>query len=1361
MTRPIQAVLAFAATISLSSIGQAAIKGDVNLDGQVDAADYALLNQALGGTYTLAWNQRDAADVAPIGVNDLIGDGAVTSADALVFDQALQGNDIDGDGLPVAAEIGGTAATNGSPFLRDTDRDGAPDDVDSTRGGFNANEPPSAPAITITGASGTSLSGTVSACSNPDSLPYPSACTQEVRVVAGGGSCDSTPIVAPVTPSGGAWTVAGLAAGVVYTAYARSSDGALVACSSAQTRATTPSGTAAVVPLLSPVSATTATNPMTVSGFAAPGQQIRVFVNGEEQDFVRSFATGNPAMPANPFIVAAGGAFSVPVVLDDGANRIAVSAISSGSVESSSSNEVQTKYENLIPRGTSNPLRILPQPTPDDPNSEEIAAGQIVVLTKGDMPGFTAEYYLDRHLEAKANALLVLGAGADLRFAGPTPYKRKLLVGGTLRTRGTATKLVRTYNTSPTTTLRDLWGGIEIQSTSRQSQLAGISVRNTGVGIAVLGTISSRPDLEVRDSVFAAYAPTAITSATGGQVTVTSSSFENSSSACDVTGIAMTGTTAVTLRENHVSSNRYAIRITDSSASIEENDLYSGICAQSLSAPHGAAIFVIGSGSTSIRRNDISHDSDESPGSLWWAGILVENASPLVEYNTLSSCVSAVEALTSGGGSASPTVQDNYFESIGLHGQGNNPAATNVYGGVVLRDGAGGIVLRNEFSNRTTPTKGRGVFVRNAGSAPISISDNEMTHLLMGVQVENTAIPSGESITVAGNSIGYIQRTGIRANFSDATISGNFIRSAGVSSLSDPWTSGISLASTTARIEQNSIHYSATYGIRAEGGSPEIIGNLLTRNTRAAILLKATAAGTLVQGNRIEDNPGTGAAGYGVGILVQNSGAGTPGTLVTIDGGNIITGNAVGIRIEGLGNSATGQPVPIIRANSIYANAYPVATGPIRNVEIVSYSTPSQTTLDLSSNWWNTTSQSEIQAAIVYVNPPGSGLQPIANIDFPNVVTAPNTNHFVGQLAAWLGATDARESYFSPNLAANPPPVASIKFVVYDAAASVRVRICPEVDASCSAANAVYTSAPQSFAAGARQIDWNGADSTGKLVAPEAYTYELEATKGAVTQVVEATAPDGFTGCQLLNPLGAPTSYDGYRNAPISVQCGVQSGAGNGGYAPGRAVFIVEPKNDAGEMIAGGRFAAGPENYPTGQPLPVLSYGSPSTPFLQWPSRHSESAQILSGDTQLSIVVLPMRRYVIVVAGSAPSITSDAGALNLTAEPRLVYDTFEQVAAISYKVDRLSDVTVSLLPPGSWSDTGAPAWQFTNVPANTPQLFQFRGHEVIGMVGVSAESARNLVTSLAQEGAFTFRVRATDKVSSRTAETVVTVQVRH
>src|SRR5262245_19205994 len=123
----VRAVAVLALLVPATS--RAVLLGDVNLDGKVDSADYTRLNQYLASTATLTWDQRDAADVAPLGSIDLVGDGVVDSADAVVFDSALQGNDVDGDGLNVAAETGGTTGTNGSPFLKDTDRDSSPDNV--------------------------------------------------------------------------------------------------------------------------------------------------------------------------------------------------------------------------------------------------------------------------------------------------------------------------------------------------------------------------------------------------------------------------------------------------------------------------------------------------------------------------------------------------------------------------------------------------------------------------------------------------------------------------------------------------------------------------------------------------------------------------------------------------------------------------------------------------------------------------------------------------------------------------------------------------------------------------------------------------------------------------------------------------------------------------------------------------------------------------------------------------------------------------------------------------------------------------------------------------------------------------------
>ncbi|MEX2206578.1 MAG: right-handed parallel beta-helix repeat-containing protein, partial [Myxococcota bacterium] len=762
-------------------------------------------------------------------------------------------------------------------------------------------------------------------------------------------------------------------------------------------------------------------------------------------------------------------------------------------------------------------------------------------------------------------------------------------------------------------------------------------------------------------------------------------------------------------------------------------------------------------GPTTIRRNTISQfvpagDSLSVSNAKWRAGILIENSSPTVEDNAIFDTISGVEVLTSGGGSASPIIRRNTFDRIAANINGwsnvNNP--DNVHGAVVLRDGAGGTVQANRISNLWSFNNGRGVFVRHAGAAAIEISDNEILRTYIGIHVHNAAVPVGESIVARRNSIGKSSLTGIYLTRSDATVEDNVVRG---TPNSPAQAAGVYLFETTALVQRNFVR-DAQYGVSATGGHPEILSNHLAANSKAGILVEATEAGTLIRGNRIEEHV---AVFTSTGIIVRHSGASTAGTLVTIDGGNIITGNRVGIRIEGVANSAVGQPVPIITGNSIYDNA---DTTTLQNIQIVSYSTPppTQTTLDLSDNWWNTTNQSEIEARILFVLPPGSGLQPIADIDFANVVTAPNTNFFVGALAATVGDVSTRKVYFEPNPGTPSPPVASIDFNVYDPGASVVVRICPELATLCNAATTLFSSAPQTFPAGAASVTWNGTDASGEAVAPEAYVYQLEATKGSVIQVIDSPIRDAYALGALLTPPGAPTSYDGYRNEPFKLKYGnLASGTDSG---PMRVVFDVQPRNAAGKLVASERFVIGPENFPDGQPIPAAP-GSTKIPYVVWPARSSVTGEIISGATLIEVRPAPLRYYVIIVAGSAPSVTRDTGELNLIAEPRLVYDTFEQVAAIRYKVDRPADVVISLLPPASWDDTGAPTWQIPNVPANTNQLFEFRGHEVLGMDGVTADSARQLVTALAHEGAFTFRVRATDTVSSRTAETLVTVQVRH
>jgi hypothetical protein len=110
--------------------GGAFAKGDVNGDGSVDAGDVLLLQQALQGRVTLTPAQAAAADVAPMVGGRSQPDGVVNEADLMLLIRALEGVDVDGDGLgPAAEQQGGT-----SLFSSDTNGDGIPDSLEDSDG---------------------------------------------------------------------------------------------------------------------------------------------------------------------------------------------------------------------------------------------------------------------------------------------------------------------------------------------------------------------------------------------------------------------------------------------------------------------------------------------------------------------------------------------------------------------------------------------------------------------------------------------------------------------------------------------------------------------------------------------------------------------------------------------------------------------------------------------------------------------------------------------------------------------------------------------------------------------------------------------------------------------------------------------------------------------------------------------------------------------------------------------------------------------------------------------------------------------------------------------------------------------------
>lgn len=244
----------------------AASKGDLRLDGQIDAADVLVLDRALRGDLTLTAEQEAAADVAPLIDGEVTPDGTVDLGDLVILRRAIGGRDVDGDGLsarvearlstsPLSRDSDGDGTTDADedsdadlltnieelgistdPANPDTDGDGVLDGVELANGldpndPRSNNNPPVAPTLAVSQVQQTQLSGTVAACSD-DGLPDPPGiCTVIVLVVPANELCTSPPVKSAPSEPGGNWRVADLAYDTSYEVYAQANDGSATTCS--------------------------------------------------------------------------------------------------------------------------------------------------------------------------------------------------------------------------------------------------------------------------------------------------------------------------------------------------------------------------------------------------------------------------------------------------------------------------------------------------------------------------------------------------------------------------------------------------------------------------------------------------------------------------------------------------------------------------------------------------------------------------------------------------------------------------------------------------------------------------------------------------------------------------------------------------------------------------------------------------------------------------------------------------------------------------------------------------------------------------------------------------------------------------
>ncbi|MCC6641997.1 MAG: VCBS repeat-containing protein, partial [Deltaproteobacteria bacterium] len=103
--------------------------GDLNGDGSLDAADVLVAGRIATGERSASATDLDHGDVAPLESAPQTP-SRVDAGDLVLLWRAIRGEDVDGDGLDTAAELGGGA----SPFRADTDRDGLADGAERALG---------------------------------------------------------------------------------------------------------------------------------------------------------------------------------------------------------------------------------------------------------------------------------------------------------------------------------------------------------------------------------------------------------------------------------------------------------------------------------------------------------------------------------------------------------------------------------------------------------------------------------------------------------------------------------------------------------------------------------------------------------------------------------------------------------------------------------------------------------------------------------------------------------------------------------------------------------------------------------------------------------------------------------------------------------------------------------------------------------------------------------------------------------------------------------------------------------------------------------------------------------------------------
>ncbi|MGH0028973.1 MAG: right-handed parallel beta-helix repeat-containing protein [Myxococcota bacterium] len=499
--------------------------------------------------------------------------------------------------------------------------------------------------------------------------------------------------------------------------------------------------------------------------------------------------------------------------------------------------------------------------------------------------------------------------------------------------------------------------------------------------------------------------------------------------------------------------------------------------------------------------------------------------------------------------------------------------------------------------------------------------------------------------------------------------------------------------------------------------------------------------------------------------------------------GNYIQNNIWGIWLQA---TASGEPLPRLRQNVMDGNAG--ATPPIppgnagekqfrfcsvlggSNLCLSDYvTTGASAIIDAKENYWGSSVVTPADALATIQLTEGQRVAVEAS-RFTNILgTVINTTPHVYS-AVLVDITRSSPSGLGQTNSVIRPGVLGesidITFNLVDDA-DVTLEIFPE-DKSGPAVYTATAGTGLSPSGNPHTIQWNGRDDANALVADGAYAYVLTATTASLTDTYDPDRnegtfvdPDniliGDEGSGTSASFGQVVDFNTFENDQYSVSYELQESPKRGAPFPSRVTARLMERASATDVCD----ATNGEGTLVAKPWREQAVWIGFHDFL-WDGR-ADDENVNPGYSAGEIVRDPdipgeagfclffeapraLRPNTVIVTGNAPRLTGSAPVVEIQANPFVMRPTYEQTTEMIFTLDQAATVTLYILPPGVTDTQQAIGKVLANggasIPASTPTAVNWEGWEMPD----DPEERVNLLRATA-DGPHTFALEAVSALS--------------